>query len=129
MANRKVKWFIYTVLVALLPIFLRILLWGCSDAGFIEFLNPSDFVAFGLVLHISNINEVEHYQNDATWQTTQNGVSIIFIVVYAGLFIINLLSQKITALNQESIKYCSVVLSLVSFMISFAVFHRLSKEV
>lgn len=58
MENKKIKWLIYTVLVGLIPIMSRLLVWLVSNKVGIEILNASDFVAFGLVLHISNINEI-----------------------------------------------------------------------
>ena len=60
MENKKIKWLIYTVLVGLIPILSRLLIWLVTKEGTVEMLNASDFVAFGLVLHISNINEIEH---------------------------------------------------------------------
>ncbi len=60
MENKKVKWLIYTVLVGLIPILSRFLVWGVTEPGIVSFITASDFIAFGLILHISNINEIEH---------------------------------------------------------------------
>ncbi len=59
-----------------------------------DIFNASDFVAFGLILHISNINEIEHFNdNEKSWKTIQNGISIGFISLYSVLFTAYLLCQ------------------------------------
>ena len=93
--------------------------------------NASDFVAFGLILHISNINEIEHFNDhEKSWKTIQNGTSIAFISFYSVLFASYLLGQSNPGLiNVEAIKYVSMVLSIASFSISFSVYDRISKLV
>ena len=60
-----------------------------------DILNAPDFVAFGLILHISNINEIEHFNDsERSWKTIQNGLSIVFILFYGVLFACSLLGQS-----------------------------------
>jgi cytosine/uracil/thiamine/allantoin permease len=94
-----------------------------------DFFNASDFVAFGLILHISNINEIEHFNDrENSWKTIQNGISIAFISFYSVLFACSLLGQSNPGLiNVEAITHLSIVLSFVSFLISFSVYHTISK--
>jgi len=129
MANRKIKWLIYTVLVGLIPIILRILVWLVSQSKEMILFNASDFVAFGLIMHISNINEIEHFNsNNNSWKTIQNGISVLFIAFYSVLLAANLLGQSNPGIiNNEVIKYISISLSFVSFMLSFSIYHRVSK--
>jgi len=47
--NKQVKWLIYTVLVGLIPIFLRLMIYFVTD-GSISIFSASDFIAFGIVL-------------------------------------------------------------------------------
>lgn len=83
MNNKKAKWLAYTVLVGLIPILCRMIAWLVTKSGTVELLASSDFVALGLVLHISIINEMEHISDDERdWKTIQNGVSIAFIAAY-----------------------------------------------
>ncbi|WP_112054906.1 hypothetical protein [Onishia taeanensis] len=128
MENRKVKWLIYTVLVGLIPIASRVLVWGVTQPGTISILAASDFIAFGLILHISNINEIEHLgDGEKTWKTIQNGTSILFIALYSVLFALTMLSEGVPGfVDSAVIKICVVVLAVVSFLISFSVFHRIS---
>ena len=94
MANRKVKWLIYTVLVGLIPALLRILIWLISQNRDMGILNAVDFIVFGLILHISNINEVEHFDDaEKSWKTFQNGISIAFISFYSALLACHLLGE------------------------------------
>lgn len=128
MENKKIKWLIYTVLVGLIPILSRFLVWTVTPPGTLNLLMASDFISFGLVLHISNINEIEHLSDeDKSWKTTQNGVSIVFIAFYSVLFALVMMSEGIpTLVDALVIKICAICLALVSFLISFSVFHRIS---
>lgn len=126
MGNKKIKWLIYTVLVGLIPILSRLIVWLVTIKGSVSLLSPSDFVAFGLILHISNINEIEHFAGiEKAWKTAQNGISIAFIAFYSVLFALTLVGENIVDINAISV--CTVVLSVVSFLISYSVYDRVSK--
>lgn len=126
MGSKKIKWLIYTVLVGLIPILSRLIVWVVTKEGSVNLFSPSDFVAFGLVLHISNINEIEHFSGiQKEWKTTQNGISIIFIAFYSVLFALTLIGENIVDVN--AITICAMVLSVVSFLISYSVYDRVSK--
>lgn len=129
MENKKTKWLIYTVLVGLIPILSRIFVWSVTESGVVSLIMASDFIAFGLILHISNINEIEHLADDEkSWKTVQNGVSITFIAFYSVLFALIMISEGIPSfIDIEAIKNCAVGLAVISFLISFSVFHRISK--
>lgn len=129
MSNVKIKWLIYTVLVGLIPVFLRLLIWTVLQNRTMDFLNAADFVAFGLILHISNINEIEHFNDpEKSWKTLHNGISIAFISFYSVLFACSLLGESNPGLiNVRSITYFSIGLSFISFLISFIVYDRISK--
>lgn len=129
MENKKIKWLIYTVLVGLIPILSRIFVWSVTESGIVSLIMASDFIAFGLILHISNINEIEHLTDDEkSWKTVQNGTSITFIAFYSVLFALIMVSEGIpNFIDVEAIKNCAVGLAVISFLISFSVFHRISK--
>ena len=129
MTKGKIKWLIYTVLVGLIPVLSRSLIWFISQKRNLDFLNAADFVAFGLILHISNINEIEHFNDrNRSWKTMHNGISIAFISFYSVLFACSLLGESNPGhINVSSITYCSICLSFVSFLISFSVYNRISK--
>lgn len=126
MGSKKIKWLIYTVLVGLIPILSRLIVWLVTKEGSVNLFSPSDFVAFGLVLHISNINEIEHFSGiQKEWKTAQNGISIAFIAFYSALFALTLIGENIVDVN--AITICTMVLSVVSFLISYTVYDRISK--
>lgn len=129
MENKKIKWLIYTVLVGLIPILARIFVWSVTESGVVSLIMASDFIAFGLILHISNINEIEHLTDDEkSWKTIQNGTSITFIAFYSVLFALIMISEGAPRfLDVDAIKSCAVGLAIISFLISFSVFHRISK--
>lgn len=122
------KWLIYTVLVGLIPVVSRVLVWSVTQPGTISALAASDFIAFGLILHISNINEIEHLGDyDKTWKTIQNGTSILFIALYSVLFSLIMLGEGLPGVvNYKVIQVCVVFLASISLLISFSVFHRVS---
>ena len=83
-------------------------------------------MAFGLILHISNINEIEHFSGaDQEWKTSQNGISITFIAFYSVLFALTLVGEAIV--DVQAIKICTVALSAVSLLISYSVYDRIAK--
>ncbi|WP_435979334.1 hypothetical protein [Psychrobacter sp. DM4] len=126
MRSNKTKWIIYTVLVGLIPILARFIVWLVTKEGSVDPLSASDFVAFGLVLHISNINEVEHYSGrEQQWKTVQNGISITFIAFYSILLALNLIGDNIVDIR--AITFCAIGLSVVSFLISYSVYDKVSR--
>lgn len=129
--NPKSKWLAYTVLVGLIPILSRLLVWLISSNDVVLPFAAADLVAFGLVLHISNINELEHVASQGkSWKTIQNGVSVIFIALYSVLFATLLLAERNpTLINSNSLLVCVAILAATSFALSLSIFHRLSASI
>ncbi|PSB82345.1 hypothetical protein C5F64_16355 [Photobacterium damselae subsp. damselae] len=122
-SEMRTKWLMYTVCIGLLPIGLRLLLtsWGVG----IPYLNTSDFIAFGFVLHISILNEIEHVVDQRVWKTVQNGISIVAIFVY-GAFSCGLMLHESGGndVNLEAIRNSAVTAAVISLLISVSVFYR-----
>lgn len=131
MKSSKSKWLAYTVLVGLIPILTRILVWITTKSGTVNVVMASDFIAFGLVLHISIINELEHLSaTDRGWKTIQNGSSVIFIALYSALYSLILVGERNQSLIDNAVMLNSAAsLSFVSLVLSLTVFHRISKSV
>ncbi|MDO7834270.1 hypothetical protein Q4610_04355 [Sphingobium sp. HBC34] len=122
MSEHTVNWLIYTCLIGLVPVFSRLCVWIVSTSG-VDPIAVSDLIAFGLVLHVSNIHQVNSLDEyDRRWKSVHNGLSSIFIVIYSLLMFTTII--KIDIINYKSIKIMSILLSLVSFMLSFSVFYR-----
>jgi Na+/alanine symporter len=128
MGDKKIKWLIYTVIVGMLPVLLRLFVWLVDNTKTVEPFSAADFVMFGLVLHISNINEIEHLPRlDKTWKTIQNGISIVFITIYSVFFTLTLLSGINPPLvDQMKINYCAAVLNVVSLFSSYTIYDKIS---
>lgn len=125
----KSKWLAYTFLVGLIPVLTRLLAWTVTTTGRVDPLAATDLVAFGLVLHISIINEVEHLPSkEKDWKTIQNGTSLTFITLYSALFAMAIIGEKSAALIDSAVlMQSSVALAAVSSLLSFSVFHRLAR--
>jgi hypothetical protein len=122
MAERTVNWLIYTCLLGLVPVIARLLVWTMSNEGVDPFA-VSDLVAFGLVLHSANINEVNRVSGaDTNWKTVHNGMSILFIFLY-GLLLFTTIASTAN-LNGTSILYTTLLLGVTSFILSWSVFRR-----
>jgi hypothetical protein len=128
---KKTKWLIYTVIIGLIPFIIRSLIClfdKTSTMGF--WLNETDFIIFGLVLNLSNINELEDKEiENQIWKTKNIGCSVIQIIVFSAIFSIVTYSEfkSNTDLNLTTVKVCSIVLALVSFIFSYSIFNRINK--
>lgn len=127
---KKTKWLIYTVIIGLIPFFIRSFICIFDKTGTINYwLNASDFIVFGLILNLSNINELEDKKlEDQLWKTKNIGLSVIQIVIFSSIFaIISYSDFKLGKdLNEFSVKTCSIVLAFVSFIFSYSIFNRLN---
>jgi len=126
MQTVKSKWLAYTVLIGLFPIFSRFLVWLVTKEGSIEPFAPQDFIAFGLVLLISNINELEHLVGaDRSREVAQNGISSCLIAAHGVLLCLTLIEDD--AVDRQAIMYCVAIIALASLGLSYTLFTRISK--
>jgi len=125
----KSKWLTYTFFVGLIPVFTRLLAWAITHAGAVSPLAASDFVYFGLVLHISIINELEYLSSaELAWKTTQNGLSLIFITLYGALYAMAILGERNVGLVDAVVALkISIIFAVASISLSLTTFHHLSK--
>jgi len=128
---KKRKWFIYTVIIGLLPLMIRFFLFlVVNGIGSNYILNEVDLVTFGLILHISNINELEDKEKiERVWKTTCIGFSVVMLVLFSSLLAVGYLSDisKSIDINKNTLRYCALFLSSVSLIISYAIYNRLNK--
>lgn len=88
------QWLIYTVAIGLVPMLMRLAAWGMTKIS-IDAVVPADFIAFGLILHVSMINQLEGAESsDEHWKRVINGTSILFIIFYAAMYVIALIADK-----------------------------------
>lgn len=116
----------YTVLVGLIPICSRFFVWMVTRTGTVDAIAAVDFVAFGLVLHIATINELEHVAGvSPSWKTLQSGLAVFFVAVYSVLYATSLVADKIVDVRR--LTYCATTMALASFLLNLSVFGRLDK--
>lgn len=118
------KWLIYTVLVGLVPLLARLLAWAATTPGTVQPLTAADLVAFGLVLHISNINEVDHLPERDPMKSLQHGCSFTFIALYGVMLAVTLIGNGVV--NEEAVLTLASAMAFVSLGISSALQYRLS---
>lgn len=126
MGERTVNWLVYTCLVGLIPVIARLALWAVSRSD-VEPLAISDLVAFGLVLHSANINEVSRLKvADPRWTSVQNGLSIIFLILYGLILFTTILPSD--KLDSSALLKSTIGMAVVSFLLSLTVLHRIWSE-
>lgn len=123
MTERTATWLMFTCLVGLIPVIARLLLWLLSKEG-IEPFATSDLISFGLVLHTVNVNEVNRIADtDTVWKTVHNGLSILFITIYALLLFLTIsVPQNI---DLSSVLATTFAMGLVSFLLSLSIMTRI----
>ncbi|MEC6816982.1 hypothetical protein VXS05_18355 [Photobacterium toruni] len=122
----RTKWLMYTVFIGLLPVLLRFLLVSLGVR--IPLFSIGDFIAFGLVLHISILNEIEHVEEQNSWKTKQNAFSFMAIFIYGAFYCLLMIHESgFNQFNIEALKNISIISAMVSLIISFSVFYRPNK--
>ena len=135
MKNKKTKWLIYTVLMGLMPIICKLfLIIFLIDKQWSIVFNELDFAAFGLVLSVSNLNELqtdisENFQEN--WHIWSIGLSIILIIFFAIIFAISALTDisSMTSnklFNRTSLKFGAIFLAVCSFFYSQMIFNKVN---
>lgn len=118
MTERLVSWIITTCLFGLLPVIARMFVWTLFNSG-VEPIAISDLVAFGLVIHSANIGEISRSNISETWKIVLNGISVVFIVLYALLLFTTIASDG--DMNHAALLRATIWLSLASFILGLLV--------
>ncbi len=126
MEFRHTKWLMYTVVIGLIPIILRFFLYFTLSNNYsINIISLSDIAIFGLIIHISIINELEHY-SDKNWKIKQTVVSMLFIIIYSFLFALITFSNEVLVIFDKNITILIILMSFVSFLIGYSVHYNSS---
>jgi hypothetical protein len=126
---KKTKWFIYTVIIGLMPCFVRVFVFIFHNKHSFEHLfNESDFITFCLALNLTNINELEGKDfEDKVWKTKMIGISIIQIIVYSFILAISNVSDISKELfEKDYLKICTFIFAIVAFLFSYSIYNRLN---
>ena len=129
---KRTKWLIYTVCVGLIPIIIRFFIyWFSNNITSIEYVfNETELITFGLILHLTNLNELEdRIDLDRSWKTKKIGTSVILMVVLSVLLGIAYLADanpEGLKIDRVKIKWSAGVLDVITFVISFFIHNRLN---
>jgi hypothetical protein len=124
MGEKTVNWLVYTCFIGLIPMLARLFVWCVSQSG-VEIIAVSDLVAFGLVLHTSNIHEVNSGASlDSRWKSVHNGISSLFLTFYSLVLFATILN--VPSVDYSGLKRSAIILSIVSFFISLSIFYERS---
>lgn len=122
----KAKWLLFTVAFGAAPILIRVLIALLVKDGSVLMFAISDFVALGIVLQVSIFNEVRHRSlNDADWNTIMMGFSALYILVYAVLYALSLISEVWPVIDGDLLRKISMGFALISFLLCYAVYDRI----
>lgn len=126
----KLKWFIYTVLIGLIPVGARFIIVLVSPRADYEMLwNETDIASFGLAINISNISVLEHEIIYRQWKTIVNGFSVILLIFIALVFALSFMKEIDPALiSVVRLKQISFILAGTSFILSYVVYDRLGSR-
>lgn len=129
---KKAKWLIYTVAVGLIPFAIRFIIYLFDKDAVVDYvLNPVDFVIFGLVLSLSNINEIDSKEYlDNVWKTTRIGISVLFIILFSAvlMFVTYADYRKDESFDYKSASYTCLILAVSAFVFSYGIFTRVKSS-
>ncbi|MCL2097935.1 MAG: hypothetical protein FWH23_04165 [Bacteroidales bacterium] len=126
----KTNWLINTVMVGLIPFIVRLFVFLFYKGSTVYFLfNEIDFILFGLVLNLSNINELEDKKKlGEKWEKEKKGVSLYFIIIFSTFLMLAYLYEigAIEQFNKILFKIFAITISLVAFLNSYSIFNRIN---
>ncbi|SRR5712692_9463970 len=123
------RWAVYTVLLALTPILMRLLIAVLAASGAqMRWLAESDVATFGLILVITNISALEtDTAVESDWKTRQMGLSLLLIAAFATLFAITCFQELQPGLFERNrVLWAGLVLSSASILYSYAIWNRVA---
>ena len=123
------KWLAYTFLVGAIPLLTRVLLWTITSEGRVAPLAVADVVAFGLVLHVSMFNEMEHIpDSEREWKSVMSAFSMVCVALFGALYAVALIAERTPALvDQTMLLRCGAMFLLISIFLCNEVLKRLRK--
>lgn len=123
------KWAGYVVLPGLIPVILRVLIAGIAqDSTGFTWFQPTDVIAFGLILLVANISIIERdHRLKHSWRTSMITLSIFIIVLLAALFAASCISEIArNTLDHRKLLIAATLLSVASLALSYVVWERLA---
>ncbi|PTV48890.1 hypothetical protein [Acinetobacter pittii] len=121
-------WLIFTVLIGLLPVIARITTVNIFLLQDVIAISSVDIIVFGIVLHVSILNELNNLQKDSEWRSVAVGTSTLFIIGYALLLSAAICSEsKKLLINVDLLLNSALILALISFIQCFIILYHYRK--
>lgn len=123
------KWLVYTVMLALAPVLMRLLVLATvADSSVVSWLSETDVLAFGLTLAITNISGLESDErSDRAWKSQQIGLSLLNVAMFAALIAVTVLSEIApSSIARGRLLAISVAMSAACALHSYSIWQRLS---
>ena len=125
LSERKVLWLIYTVLFGMVPILIRLFVASLVNGDKIAWVSASDFISLGIVMQISILAEIRYTESgESGWKSARIGISALAVIFYAALFAFALLGEVNADINKSAVLSMSILMSIGSFMLCWAVYDR-----
>ena len=125
---KRLNWWLYTVIIGALPLLIRFFIYlMVNDVNASYILNITDLVAFGLVLCIGNLKELE-VQNDMR-HDLKEGIKfaqLLLIILMSCFMWASYYMDLVTGsrLSERNILYCTLGLTFICFLSSLAVYYN-----
>ena len=127
-ADGRHTWLMFTFMVALFPVLIRLLtmsesLWNT------EVFDALDFLIFALVIFVSSMSRAGCFgDNSTTWKMMMNVASMMFMVIFCVLFMFHLQWQSaLNTISNTVLIIASAILAIWSILMCIAVHKKLSK--
>lgn len=129
----RTEWFIYTVIIGLIPVIMRFLAFLIYSERTCDILyNVADFIVFGLVLNITNIHKLENKtkltETEKKWKTESIGISALLITFLGAILLIAYLREmpKTEIFSELFIKIIAFTFCLLSLLVSYSIYKQIN---
>jgi hypothetical protein len=121
-------WLLFTVLIGLLPVIARYSTVNIFLLSDVPAFSTVDIIVFGIVLHVSILNEINNLQKDKDWRLIAIGISIFFIMGYILLLSAAICSEsKSIPIDLNILLNSSLFLASMSFIQSLILLYQYRK--
>ena len=133
---KKTQWLIFTVLMGLMPIISKLfIIISLSNKQWDVLFNEVDFATFGLILSVTNLNELQNkiFENDTKWRMWRIGISISLIIIFAVIFALSSLADLYATSNKgdnffdvNGLRISAIFLSFCTLIFSYSIYHKVN---
>lgn len=125
---RSLRWFLYTVCVGSLPILIRLFIYFLVEENSLEIISIGNVAFFGLVLHISNLNQMEyHVIKNETWRQKTVFTSLMFVIIFSIIFTLYFIDEAtMLIIDAYKLQVTAILMTVLTLIYSISVNGALS---